>query len=80
MNDEFLAKNAVPVRPLRSFAGKASRVASAVYMLRPFLKDLWCAMSMSNIDSHAPVRRVWVKQVQHTLKWVSALCTDSVGH
>ena len=43
--EEFNAGNVVTIKALRSFAGKAMNIATILFMWRPFLHQLWAAMT-----------------------------------
>ena len=41
----FLAKNLAPAQAVRSYAGKLSHVATVISTWRPFLGELWAALT-----------------------------------
>ena len=66
-------RNLVRLKELRSLAGKANRVATLVYTWRPFLSDLWAAISdilSPNRQSHAPANMCWTRQISDCLHWM----------
>ena len=66
----FLAMNVIPLKSLRSFAGKCSHVATIVDTFRPFLKDLWGAMSAVDADAgdgRGPKGCIWQSRIAHAL-------------
>ena len=74
----FLSSNVVSVRDLRSLAGKSTSIASVLYMWRPFLQQLWAALSATS-QSKAPLNTVWTKQIQTALCWLRAFVKGQQG-
>lgn len=67
-----LAKsNVVPVKTLKSLAGKLSNVARLLTAWRPFIGEIWGALSSDN-KSNAPDGTVWRAQIDHSLAWFRA--------
>ena len=46
---DFASKNVIAVRDLRSFAGKLNNLASVIYTLTPFLRQIWGCLSSENL-------------------------------
>ena len=67
-------ENVIGLARLRTFAGKCSNTASLIPTWRPFLNELWAAISSANTDKagSAPSNTVWLSQIQHSLKWIAA--------
>jgi hypothetical protein len=68
-----MQSNVVPLKLLRSLAGKANRVATIVYTWRPFLSDLWAAIAdclSSTRQSNAPTNCIWLSQIKSSLTWM----------
>ena len=66
--------NLVGVKKLRTFAGKASFIAALVIIWRPFLNEIWAALSSANSSrtGTAPRNCVWLSQISSSLTWMSA--------
>ena len=69
--------NVISLKDLRSFAGKCANVATVLYMWRPFLAQLWAALT--SVASHAPNGCVWRKQIDTALAWLEAFLTLQEG-
>ncbi len=69
MIGKFLIVNVVPTAELRSFLGKAMNVASVIFVWRPFLAEIWAAMTAAK-ETNAPANCVWTQQIRHSLKWL----------
>eukprot|EP00972_Heterocapsa_arctica_P077191 11385372-Heterocapsa_arctica.AAC.1 len=70
--DTYLAADIIAVHDLRTLIGIANHFASVVYVLRPFMGELW-AVLQSGIDqttSGAVPNCVWTKQAASTLRWL----------
>ena len=77
---KLLGVNVLPLKALRSYAGKNSHVATIVDMFRPFLQDLWAAVaSAAKGDSNAPPHCIWQVQAAHALRWMHAFLTRLRG-
>ena len=78
---EMLLHNVISIRDLRSFAGKCCNISSLLYMWRPFLSQLWAALSDkdTNSSSRAPLNCVWTKQIRTTLHWIKAFISRQKG-
>ena len=66
----MLANNVVPIKDVRSLAGKGSNISTVVYMWRPFLAQLWA--SLSTTQTNAPENCVWTRQIEVCLHWLLA--------
>ena len=64
---ELLAKPKLTLDALRSYAGKANHVAALIYQWRPFLDQIWAALSINKVGTTAPVGNVWTQQVSSSL-------------
>ena len=75
---EFLSKNLVPLKELRSYAGKCSFVSSLIQTWRPFLDQLWGALKSANTDRSggAPANTVWTSQIRAALLWIEAFLDE----
>ena len=78
MTSEIMSANVVPVKTLRSYAGKVSHIASVLATWRPFLQEIWGALKDSS-TSKAPNNCIWVKQCRAALKWFDAFFRGIVG-
>ena len=77
---EMLSANVISVKALRSLAGKATNVATLVPVWRPFLNQMWAALSaLENGTSNAPANCVWTKQVESSLLWLVAFISGQSG-
>ena len=80
MATKFLTANVVAIKPLRSFAGKATNIATLVFAWRPFLNQIWAAMSALDVGtSQAPRNCVWTRQIETSLWWIIAFVKRQVG-
>ena len=64
---ELLAKPKLTLDSSRSYAGKANHVAALIYQWRPFLDQIWAALSINKVGTTAPVGNVWTQQVSSSL-------------
>ena len=71
---EMTSGNLVVAKKLRTFAGKASFIAALVIIWRPFLNEIWAALSSANSSrtGTAPRNCVWLSQISSSLTWMSA--------
>ena len=77
---EMMSSNVVAVKPLRSFAGKCTNIATLVYAWRPFLNQIWAALSQHDTElSRAPTQCVWTKQIVNSLTWLLAFIRGQQG-
>ena len=79
--DGFLARNVLPIREVRSYVGKAMHIASVIFLWRPFLSEVWPALSAdsSHGGTAAPLNCIWTKQVVHSLTWMRAFLVRQAG-
>lgn len=77
MIDSMENSNVITIRDLRSLAGKVSNIATVLYMWRPFLSQLWAALS--TVQTNAPRNCVWTKQVSVSLAWLKSFITLQQG-
>ena len=78
----MLGENVVSRKRVRSLPGKASRVASLVWAWRPFLSELWTALSDLGADARAtgcPRGCIWARHIQTDLAWMAAFCRREQG-
>ena len=78
----MLTLNVIPVKDVRSLAGKAMNVATVIYVWRPFLRSLWTAIASLNKlsdNSGLPVGCVWRKQIVSALMWLRAFLKEEQG-
>ena len=76
--EQVLKSNVVSIRLLRSLAGRANHVASLLRTWRPFLQQLWGALSATG-RCHAPAGCIWTKQVAPALWWLRAFLAGARG-
>ena len=67
--EKLLKHNQVGKRELRSYTGRANHVANMVWVLKPFLEELWAAVE-ATASSNAARGCVWRKQIQNALTWI----------
>ena len=75
--NKTLKINVVSEKELRSFSGKAMSVASIILTWRPFLAQLWAALSQGAVK--APRNCVWVKQFRNALIWLQEFINGTSG-
>ena len=73
----MLRTNQVPVKLVRSLAGKATNISTLIFAWRPFLSQLWAALSTQ--QTHAAVNCVWKRQIETTLLWLLAFLVRQHG-
>ena len=78
LTKRFVAANLVSLKDLRSYVGKLTHMASLVYMLRPFLLELYAALKI-DLQTNAPAGSIWTKQIISSLRWISALIAGAHG-
>ena len=77
---EMLNSNVVSIKALRSLAGKGNNVAALLYTWRPFLNQLWAALSANETHStNAPAQCVWAKHIFSSLSWLLAFIRRQKG-
>ena len=92
--NDLLSVTTVSRRRVRSYCGSLSFVAGLVCFLRPFLSAIWAALSKkadSANDADAcqvptrkrkrrlPLSMLFTRQFQHSLHWLLAFLTFSIG-
>jgi hypothetical protein len=82
----FMKRNVTPVKDLRSFIGKCSHVSTLIYVWRPFLTELWGALSSASSSSSSargrskgPPQCVWLRQIQSAVQWLLAFLDGRRG-
>ena len=72
----IMKKNMVSKKVLTKFTGKCNHVANLVYAWRPFLDQLWTAVSGApNKRTWAPKGMVWTMQVRSSISWIIKFLT-----
>jgi hypothetical protein len=80
MTTDFLSRNVLSVKEVRSYVGKASNFAQLLFTWRPFLGELWASFSAAAMkNSGAPVNCVWRRQILSALKWLQAFLQREAG-
>ena len=78
--EEYLQTNLVGIKVLRSFIAKAGNFAQLLFSWRPFLGEIWAALSEnSQASSGAPHGCIWVKQIRAALVWIRAFLKEEAG-
>lgn len=67
-------QNVLPVKSIRSLAGKLMNIARLLEGWRPFLAPFWRVLRDADrgVTSGAPPNTIWRKQVDHALQWFGA--------
>ena len=73
----ILSRNMIPLKELRTFAGKAMNIASLIVIWRPFLAACWAAMA--HTTTNAATNCVWVKQFAWSLLWIQEFLLGTTG-
>ena len=73
-----MSSNVVSRKALHSLAGRANHVAGLLWAWRPFLQQLWAAISKDG-PTHAPNQCIWTTQVMAALQWIHAFLTKAAG-
>ena len=66
---EFLGKNVIPDKDLRSFVGKCMSIASVLHVWKPFISQFYAALH-SEKAINAPKSCTWTSQVRTGLLWI----------
>ncbi|CAK0858261.1 unnamed protein product, partial [Prorocentrum cordatum] len=74
---ECLRTNVVSAKRLRSALGSLARVASLVFIMRPFLNQMWGALAGSSPG--APPGCIWTAQFKRPLMWLHAFFDMEIG-
>ena len=75
--DGILSRNMIPLKELRTFAGKAMNIASLIVIWRPFLAACWAAIT--HTTTNAALTCVWVKQFAWSLLWIQEFLLGTSG-
>ena len=75
--DALEGVNIVTKKAVRSLAGRGSHIATLVPAWRPFLAELWAALSSE--PGGAPENCVWARQISATTSWMRAFIAGRVG-
>ena len=75
--EKMLSMNLIPLKDVRSLAGKGSNIATLIFAWRPFLSQLWAAMS--TVQTNAPPNTVWTRQIEDSLTWMLAFIRQQRG-
>ena len=78
---EALSSNVVSVKAMRTFVGKAQNIAGIIHAWRPFLSNIWGAVSEANAGKRgtAPKGCLWTAQVRSDLEWISEFLAGTKG-
>ena len=76
--------NVVAAKELRSYAGKLVNVSNLILQWRPFLEEIWAALSSHDQGtgdgaSRAPPGCVWTVQISPALRWFKAFLEGRTG-
>jgi len=79
-SETLAERNVVPLKDLKSYAGRSSHVAGLLEAWRPFLAELWAALCTANAkDTNAPKNTVWTVQILHTIQWIQSFLQGTSG-
>lgn len=80
MTDDFLSKNVLSIKEVRSYVGKASNFAQLLFTWRPFLGELWASFRADALKaSGAPHNCIWLRQIRSALLWLRAFLRRECG-
>ena len=71
--------NLVSIKELRSYLGKAANFAQLLFSWRPFVHELWSALTTDPSRSGVAHNCVWVRQIDATLRWILAFLDAERG-
>ena len=74
---DMLTGNVVAENLPRSLAGKAMHIASLLITWRPFLAQIWGALS--SLATRAPKNCIWLKQILLSLLWMKSFLLQQSG-
>ena len=72
----LLRQRRIQLQVLQSFTGRTGHIANLLYAWRPFISELWAAITERK---KAGDSRVWVKQIIITLQWLSVFLNRHRG-
>ena len=72
----LLNRRRLQLQVLQSFTGRTNHVANLLYAWRPFISELWGAITERKQSGDA---RVWVRQIKPTLEWLSTFLRQQRG-
>ena len=67
--EKFEGTNVLSKKEVRSFVGRANHAAGLLVALRPFLHQIWAALSA---PTAGPPNTIWTKQIRHATSWLRA--------
>ena len=78
---QALSSNVVALKAMRTFVGKAQNVAGIIHAWRPFLSNIWGAVSETNSEKrgNAPKGCLWLTQVKGDLEWIGEFLAGTKG-
>jgi hypothetical protein len=79
---EYIPANVIPLKTLRSIGGKANNMATLLHVWRPFLNEIWAAITLAtngDPSSNAPRNCVWMRQVLPAFLWLFAFLSEQRG-
>ena len=79
VHDSMASSNVAPLKLLRTYVGKVNIIASLVFMVRPFLSELWAALSCNSKASNAPRNYIWRCQIDPALGWILSFLAGAPG-
>ena len=75
--DEMIPLNVVPVKRVRSLAGKSMNIASLIMVWRPCLAPFWASLSKN--ATRAPKNCIWTRQIFWALVWLREFILENRG-
>jgi hypothetical protein len=75
--DAIEASNCPTKKLVRSFAGRCSHVSTLIPVWKPFLAELWAALSSE--PGRAPAGCIWLRQIKSTIFWMRAFIRGRHG-
>ena len=73
----LLRQRRIQLGVLQSFTGRTIHVADLIYAWRPFISELWGAITKARKSGDS---RVWIKQVRPTLDWLAVFLSRRRGY
>ena len=74
---DMLHTNVVPIKSVRSLAGKSMNIASLIAIWRPFLAPFWAVLSQHS--TKAPKNCIWTRQILWALLWLQEFILENSG-